>query len=371
MSSVESVIHYRLLGRDHPAATGERFLGSFSGETVVASKFLATLIQKHYINDSAYKLEVRVRSAGSIDTAANRILYPHDILHNYDQLEITIVRKQFADAAKEFQKGNASSMPALTSSELPGLEEATGGPHTSSQAKSEIEDEWMLGRMQALLKKKLPVCPGCVAQENEVAGVCLLCDLPIVDGIKLPCCRFTVCKGCNYAASTMLNDPKCPVCGTSLSTSLSSSSFSGSPYSRGGRSGATKNEDRDESMFRGMGVPRNPIPRNGESLKMENIPGSSPDAPYPFSASGDPAAPLWVEARHGTLQTATPSPSSFPASGRGNTALRPEVAHFLNTLQGSLDRSLSMLDLPDPLPEESRRKRRRSEFLAKLDAVGK
>lgn len=366
MASVESVVHYRLLGRDHPAATGERLLGSFSGETILVSKFIATLIQKHYINDSAYKLEVRARSVGSSDAAGTLcILHPHDIIHNYDQLEITIVKKQFADAAKEFQKG--SEFSSLTPSDLP-MEDATGGliPHRSSETKAETQDEWMLRRLQALLKKSLPVCPGRVLQEGEMNNdseascVCLLCDLPAVDGIKLHCCRFKVCKSCNLSASTALNNNQCPVCGTP--TRAPRRNNSGSAYSLGnhGISGTyVKSEVSGESV-------RDITMKLGsaESIKVEGR-GYPFDSRPAFDTNLQTAR--WPEGHYETK----PLGGASTSAGHGISALGTEVTDFLKTLEDSLDRSLSMLDLPDPLPEEYRRKRKRSAILDNMDRTAK
>lgn len=232
--AMEGIIWYRLLG-NHPAASGKRWMMPFPGERVRMSSILNDLVKEHQINESIYKLDVQLMHASSSSSSCNAPpvasmspIGKHDMLQNYDHIEITISRKNFVEELKEKQHdsrlhSHLDSTYVETESEnsvsvLTAPPSIITASSTSSERRGSDGNDLDFQRVAALMKK-FPLFPGKICRDsfnsNSAAPrYCVLCTFPVrPPSFVFPCCHFIVCKACKAAAESMACSDNCVVCG--------------------------------------------------------------------------------------------------------------------------------------------------------------
>lgn len=302
---MEGIIPYRLLG-NHPAASGKRHMLSFSGETVSVGRVLENIIQEHHINESIFKLDVQlVRGETNNEKKPNISLTKESILQNYDRIDVTVSQKRITDEESKRQKNAHSCNFYEDSLSDPLLVHVEKRSHILPEAGQE---DLEFQRAAVLLKKNFPLFPGRVLDpEKNNSSVSSACVL------------------CDYPPFEPVELPCCHFhvcrkCKDSAETMVSK----GKCVICGHMQRQPDNNRMKEEHF---------------SVKLEGV--------------GASAVGTSDKAVHEI----------------GSTRPKEDLLRLGKILKDNLDRSLSLLDIPDPVPIESKNKRYRSEVLVQLDRL--
>eukprot|EP00796_Vickermania_ingenoplastis_P008443 gene8443-5921_t len=319
--AIEGIVSYRLLGNDHPAASGKHMQLSFPGESTLVSTVLDIIIQKHHINEGMYKLVMTLLrpSDGSVPQSVR--LTRNDVLRNYDRIEIDISKRNYTEEAR------LDAVAARQEEVEPVVVLKDVRPPTAPRRAN--NDALLYQRAANITAKALPLrLSASKVKESEEDGVCVLCDLPLMNPARLPCCGHMVCNSCRDTAETMMpSGSQCAVCGNNIQSSSAQLS---------------KLQPKASNDMGG-----------GQGLDLRD--GVKSEAP-------------------GEIKAHTKPMSTKLALG-GPTVPNQEraVEEFTAKLRDYLHNSLSMLDADTttPLSAACRHKRQRSEELTALDLLAK
>lgn len=327
---MEGIIHYRLLG-EHPAASGKQLTLPFPGETVLVSKIVMDAIEEHRINEHLYKLELELtRSSSGPVSTDKKLLSLHDVLRNYDCVDIRVTQRHFSDAAPSSSAVNPpyTALPTPFVHTPTDLEPGVASPPSHSALKrGEAETTDFFQRLTAVNQKELPLRLKPLRNTSgEGLGrpdICVLCDLPILDPVRLGCCQFDVCQRCKNCGECAVATDECVVCGCNT---------------------ASITEPAAVATHDGAAV------HQRKMIKTE-VTGLSPG----FHSSQN-------SVMKGAERCVAPP-----------DVLRreKEVEDFALALRDGLDHSLAMVDAPDPVSDEEKARRHCSTALMALSARGR
>ncbi|KEG09850.1 hypothetical protein DQ04_04531000 [Trypanosoma grayi] len=349
----EGVVQYRLLG-SHPAASGRYHSYGFAGDTVQVATIVQDIVKQHQINLTKYKLDVRRlvplgterQEVQAAPANADKDLIPlNSFLRTYDRVVVNVSRRHYMDGVADAAQGGEKACDGrLQQVEgiLQGHEETWSpqlmptGPAKRERCEDGSEgDALAFRRITALSNKAFPLLPSLLRRNPTASsriptptkGLCVVCELKCFKETVLPCCRFSVCAPCQELAKTMMmNENECAVCGA--------------------------------------------LP---ELQKATNTNLSTPSAPIKrelnASAPTNAAAGLRQRGPCGSSQRSTSRGSSAGCAQSRPSRRATMATAFESDLTANMARVLSLLDVTDPLPTETKKTRRISVVLAQYTAL--
>ncbi|CCW60888.1 unnamed protein product [Phytomonas sp. EM1] len=409
MSEIEGLIRYRLLG-SHPAASGRYLTLGFPGDTITASRLLHAVITEHQINLSTFKLStVKLLSSAStnhtrktdgtvaeVETEEAVPVHETDTLHTYDVLAITVSKRSLMDHTtqettqrlreqkqliKEMESQMGIEVACTSSTSIDAIAKRDDAYAGSSKPilSSSPADPLSFERSAALAMKTFPVMRGkrgSFNASNEDTNAhsprtCALCDLDIFCEIRTACCDSLVCGTCLEAARGMtMADGECPVCGRIGETAAQGS----------GSSDIIKHEREDVDLRGKTKIQKLKLTSNSSCVTNKSKPLASfcgiggERSKEVGGIEGCHSSNTPTEGGRRWLPTVEDSWERVPRVGRSledsrgcNTSGLAEIPQIEHQLQNDLDQILSYLDVPDPLTEDAKARRKRSEALIIMD----
>ncbi|CCW71464.1 unnamed protein product [Phytomonas sp. Hart1] len=407
MNETEGLIRYRLLG-SHPAASGRYLTLGFPGESITAARLLQAVITEHQINLSTFKLSIvklpapahanHARKAdgtlpdGGIEEAVP--IHETDTLRTYDILAITVSKRSLMDKTTqethqrileqkllvkeiESELGMAPAGPLSAPLERAGRPDHRGAEAAKPNQQPAAVDPLGFERAAALAMKTFPLSRGRrglpeAPPADAKPPTCVLCDLAVFREVRTACCDLPACATCLEASKGMtMADGECPVCGRKGETSGHG----------GAASDLIKREREDNELFETAKVAKsestllNSSYGGNRNKSLTSSYGVGMERPKEARGVGDCyASNAKTEGGYRRLHAMEDSCEDVPSVGRCVEDLRSayinglaEIPQIEQQLQKDLDQILSYLDVPDPLTEETKARRKRSKTLTFMD----